>query len=358
MNSHDSRNAIPNGEERESTITEEAAENLMESQPPLLYKYVLGKQWDRVLQRLENEQQLLEVSFRDDFGLSALHRACYRDAPVSVIAALLLKVPRALLLQQDTCEFSGLTPLHAACHYCSPEVVALLLQANPQSLSLTNKKGQTPLTCLCQVYQVRIKHFLDHTSQARHIHLLHDDPVLLRFLHVSALLLSAHVHSPTSQTTSLEHITQHMLNACAINSATTPPILLELSLKLYPEQLSIPIKGNLPLHLCIEYYQAQDPQNTLPLWKEAFDSILNAYPQAASQPNINSHIPFDLARKYCLPWDQGMNQLLQIYPHAIHRLGFSHHSICTILAKAANSKHDSTSTLFALLQSDPILCNF
>jgi hypothetical protein len=420
------------------------------AEPPLLYKHVLAKNWTQVLTRIAEAPQ--EAHFLDDFGLSPLHRACYRDAPMGVVQALIEASSSTLLATQDKCDFSGLTPLHAACHYCSPEVVKVLLKANPEALDRRNTKHQTPLECACQVYNNRIRHTLDRTTKEMVAHddflmananrrnanhqsstlaarrpeyadLLTEDATLRRFFKVACLLLQAQVGTPLTCTLagdddeaagegSNSHCTNtNMVHACAMAATTVPHILLELCLKIYPEQVQAVTctcdclqnntsnghrvsscccngKGKLALHEALEcggrdLMLKSHSDNTLTTMRlqqnhflQNFQMILEAHPDATSVRNVAGELPFVVARRCGLAWSLGMQTLLEHHPQALYsvpQLELSDKTVCHVLAKAGrivamknrkkvaqedatNTKDDETadtSLLFGLLQCHP-----
>lgn len=82
-----------------------------------------------------------------DAGTKSLpmHIACWYGQPLESIRALLnASPPCAKRADKD-----GNLPVHTAASFASPEVVQLLLEADPNTAATLNKRKQTPLHCAC-----------------------------------------------------------------------------------------------------------------------------------------------------------------------------------------------------------------
>jgi hypothetical protein len=82
-----------------------------------------------------------------DTGTKSLpmHIACWYGQPLESIRALLSANPKCLKLAEK----DGNLPIHTAASFASPEVVQLLLEADPSTAAKLNKRKQTPLHCAC-----------------------------------------------------------------------------------------------------------------------------------------------------------------------------------------------------------------
>lgn len=84
------------------------------------------------------------VQQRGDFAMTAVHNACGKVPPLDIID-ILLSVGR------DTAEWpdsSGRLPLHLACYFSAdPKVIKRLVDAYPESKTMVDGIGRTPLHC-------------------------------------------------------------------------------------------------------------------------------------------------------------------------------------------------------------------
>ena len=377
------------------TITATPTNNETASQLPRpdssseLYKLVLCKQWDHVLQRLATHPK--EAEYMDDFGLCPLHRACFRDASLAVISALVSAYPEATSIQ-DKCDFSGLTPLHAACHYCSSQIVAALLQSDASALHKRNTKGQTPLECTCQVYEARLRHHfvrIDQENDEREPgtpakpwgDIFADDSILLRFWRVACLLLKVQVYGVVVDPHS-DELYDDVVLACASAANYVPMVLLELATKLHPEQLSLGNDNNnnnnsnnkeFPLHIALTV-RPPSPLEQQTHNDVVVQHILQANPDAASMPNAQNKFPLQIAQQSGRSWNAILHPLLKVYPAALYSLDLHDASYAHIFAKvgaaATSSQHAkrekrnksdeeaaAVSMLFGMLREYPALMN-
>lgn len=322
--------------------------------PIELYRLVLNRDWYRAIRHVDEYPE--EARFLDDFGLSPLHRACFRDAPVELISVLIRAFPEATHLQ-DRCQFSGLTPLHAACHYCSPAVVRCLLKSNPSAIHMISTKGHTPLQCTCQVYEARIRHHFARIEYENSQHQQHqkgaatpvatkpwsdifvDDPILLRFWSVVCALLQVQVHGYPKDID--EDCSAFIVHACARASHTVPTILLELAVRLHPEQLLLPCRttGQLPLHIALS-----QPSSTL--HSDGVASFLfQQSPNAARYPDPSAGGIYPLIQAQCTgkSWNTFVYPLLHAYPEALYSVNPSPLLLSMIMGKVATMTKSSSS---------------
>jgi len=327
--------------------------------PIELYRLVLNRDWDRALRRVGEYPE--DAQFLDDFGLSPLHRACFRDAPVELISALIRAFPEATHLR-DQCQFSGLTPLHAACHYCSAAVVRCLLKSYPSAIHMISTKGYTPLQCTCQVYEARIRHHFarieyENSQYQQQQHrsgtgttaaakpwsdIFVDDPMLLRFWSVVCALLQVQVYGCPKDTN--EDCSNFIVHACARASHTVPTILLELAVRLHPEQLLTPCHstGQLPLHIALS-----QPSST-PQSDAVASFLFQQSPTAARYPDPSAGGIYPLIQAQCAgkSWNTFVYPLLHAYPEALYSINPSPQLLSTIMGNVATiTKTSSTSNI-------------
>eukprot|EP00548_Thalassiothrix_antarctica_P006573 CAMPEP_0194130012 /NCGR_PEP_ID=MMETSP0152-20130528/1185_1 /TAXON_ID=1049557 /ORGANISM="Thalassiothrix antarctica, Strain L6-D1" /LENGTH=628 /DNA_ID=CAMNT_0038824419 /DNA_START=65 /DNA_END=1951 /DNA_ORIENTATION=- len=115
-----------------------------------LYRCVEGKDWDGALSILEtNPNQARTWIYRKEYNsteirwrLLPLHATCIFRSPLALIEALIAAYSDGPQMKDD----QGMLPIHLACRNgASKGVVLTLLNAFPQSISVTDRKGRTPL---------------------------------------------------------------------------------------------------------------------------------------------------------------------------------------------------------------------
>jgi Ankyrin repeats (3 copies) len=143
------------------------AQNSNKLPPQALMKTVgiFGTSYSLVLRVLESDPatQARYVS-RDD--CSVLHMLCrYPDVPDHVVQALMDAYPEALVLRGGLFQS---TPLAVACERgVSNSVISLLVQANPETLAMTDGRGLTPVQIAEQHGHGRIVELLQQLSSHR-----------------------------------------------------------------------------------------------------------------------------------------------------------------------------------------------
>ena len=85
--------------------------------------------------------------YSTDTGTKSLpiHIACWYGQPLESIRELLSANPTCM----KRADKDGNLPLHTAASFASPDVVQLLLEADPSTAATLNKRKQTPLHCAC-----------------------------------------------------------------------------------------------------------------------------------------------------------------------------------------------------------------
>jgi len=225
-----------------------------------------GEEFDFTL--VHADPEVLEV--RNKNGMTPLHVACrFRSASLRLIKHMASVFPQAMHIQ----DYSGYTPLHYICEQAHPEwIQALLPRLSPKELLLKEKRrGFTPLHLACMdraplgVLEMLVKKSPESVKVK--------DGERCTPLH---RLLSAHAHSLTSlqrflkcktdspklEGTNAEVWSKVLTLIPGVNihnnyglihkvvEAGAPGIVLQLALKLHPEQAAIPdSEGLLPIHV-------------------------------------------------------------------------------------------------------------
>lgn len=100
-----------------------------------------GDEWHHVMERIRTHPE--EVLEKTAGGLNALHEACVRYPPLSVIKELLKVASKDAIRLKNR---DGETPLHTASYSASEEVQEALFRAAPESLVAQDRNyGDTPL---------------------------------------------------------------------------------------------------------------------------------------------------------------------------------------------------------------------
>lgn len=108
----------------------------------IVHKLVHKKRWFEALEALSKPKNRGVSAVYDENSYTPLLLACMKDAPISVIAALLADDPQSCSMP----DVDGNFPLHLACkHVTDILVFAKLLQQYPEAASKRNRNGNSPL---------------------------------------------------------------------------------------------------------------------------------------------------------------------------------------------------------------------
>jgi hypothetical protein len=139
------------------------------------------KDWETALTVILHSPHWTRVNPRR--GLSPLHLAFCRAAPVEVLIALLEAYPDAMKTRND----SNNLPCHTACCYgTSSEGMRMLLRCNPVAATVMNNRRRTPMQIL---YECKWRFFEDEKEQVMND--LKEDPSYWRSKEQQALLQCA-----------------------------------------------------------------------------------------------------------------------------------------------------------------------
>jgi ankyrin repeat protein len=255
-----------------------------------------------------------------------LHYLCAFKGSAGAATAL-LEISKAPLLQPDVNSF---LPLHLAIIFqADPALIEVLVHAAPDAVRIPDNKQRlalhlaaqyrvpvSVLRLLVESYPLALYQRDAYEKQAIHTGLKYGlDPASIHYM---LSQLDAH-HSDASIL-----MTQSSLLHAAIEFSASPTVVLAL-LERYPESVREPnVDGKLPLHVCcwkqgskrlaellIEKYPEalkvpECKYQNLPLHyavqysmdPEATLTVLRAYPEAASKPNIAGRMPMFLAARY------------------------------------------------------------
>ena len=108
-----------------------------------LIKSIRARNWVRTMARLATHPaEAVLAGAPHEYGMRPLHYACWNQAPLAVVQALLYAHPGAALTPTG----GGLLPLHYAAYHQAPlDVVQLLLRAYPEAVCIASNSGWLPL---------------------------------------------------------------------------------------------------------------------------------------------------------------------------------------------------------------------
>lgn len=185
MNDHQGTEQNDGNEPNQSNVFSRWPWNAHVPYARTLYVFVMEQMWENALDRARSDP--VEIAYVDMNRYTALHIACQGDTPIDVLKALVEAYARCapvvtmtvetplhlavrgnitrtaaacsieavkILLegigekQATSARYRGAAPIHTAClEGASVEIVRVLLQANPESVSFRDNDGNTPLLC-------------------------------------------------------------------------------------------------------------------------------------------------------------------------------------------------------------------
>ncbi len=288
------------------------------------------------------------ASIQDKFGNTPLHIACW-NGNSSEIIELLVRAHRDAAKLPD---HRGRRPLHVACSSCptpTVDTLSLLLQADPDALTAPDVYGHTPLALLCQKYETRLQ--LALTGELTEDEVCQG--VLGQFWTQLRILLEANWKRrfPGDEPDwRFLHSLTHFPGC--------PRILVELAIKMHPDQVRERIYGYLPLHLA-----AACPDNSIMKNDDRYciTKLLTLFPEAAQRKDGSGRLPLHLAIESGKSWESALKILFDAFPFAVMEIDERHALFPFMLAAAKNRDGSSEfrdcqlTTIFELLAASPNL---
>jgi len=348
--------------------------------------------WSALISRAATHPH--EAIWSDRCGNTALHLACRKKPNKNVILSLIRACHTTLSMKT----VDGMTPLHFAA-YCgaSYDVVKILVNANRQVVSYSDRRGRTPLQCACigrktsdtnniikELLQISpdlcsyvdnngrsplflvLDDYADAIEEQMHIMTRNTNPdenqlntmdelsnkitadqlydLDERWVTVTLLLKAAYKETAYGSTPNT--LPFRLVHAC-IGAHICPMRFIFLVLNLWPEQLKQKDSdGNLPLHIAAfsKSKRKHCRFNTL-------TKVLSMCPEAARIPDQNGALPLKLALQSRKGWNDGVKELFEAYPEALATLDMEFQYYPEITALAGKSY--SLNTLYQIISSKP-----
>ena len=219
----------------------------------------------------------------DENGNTVLHRTQKAD-----IASIIVSINPAMLSIPNR---NGNLPLHEAIiHFCSPELVQLLVEHGKSYLTRRNTDGETPLSILFR----QVKNGVDIPTLS--LPLSRNDIFLWEKLHI---LIKAQFETESDDDFNILHrLIQLKSPAAAIHMA----VLME------PHQVQkTDINGSFPLSLLAENYEYR---------KRTIDALIDIFPDAASIPNQYGEFALHHCAKSGRLYNDGIDSVYRANPSA------------------------------------------
>ena len=239
----------------------------------------------------------------------------------------------------------GGTCLHSACgHNANLDVLEQIVKFNPAVLKVCTFDQIPPIRGLFFSYTQSIPGVLavGRLLKGRQV----DEGHLERFWAKASFLALEYYKMTTACPTPQENITQDYVAHGLIHSSA-PLNLLKIAFKLNQKcARAIDRNGNTPLHLLVERrpYRLKE--------REALQSALEAYPEAAGIPNHDGHPPLILAIKNKIPFQNGVSDILTSDMTIVSREDPETHLVPFQLATAVGGP-EALNTTFSLLSALP-----
>ena len=398
--------------ERPQKSTEHLSDSESESglegnESSVLLSLIESYDWAATLTRITTHPS--ESRIIGEEGRFPLHLACDHDAPVVVIQALLKAYPKAALRVGS----SKMSPLHITCSssHASVHVMRVLLEGGPpEQLTLRDLDGDTPLHAACRCgASMEVLEVLLHANPnvvherdfegltpllrlwVRYVVILGDDAIesvncaadlsgeLLEAWNKTELLLRCAHFGNIDEDCQQGRVFRAVHAASAVDC---PRAVVKIAARVYPKQLDEKDEyGRTPLliacqapifkvrDLSDEGYTLEDVihGDERSKWgnsEETTDAssqpsvieiLLHANQEAASSaacvPDRFDRLPLHLALSSGKGWNDGVKQLIEVYPEAMHVRDIST-SLYPFMLAAEGWKGDLSTTL-ELLRHNP-----
>lgn len=320
----------------------EAGENIVPDDPGEAYLFgliesVYSEQWETVYRELDRAESVLTET--KSLGV-VLGTATYRPVvPVQLFQKVLAIDPHCALYQ----DAQDRTPLHMVLSMLDrPDLVQLLLDAAPQSISMMNSEMLKPAEVLSQKIFMKEERLRYGPEFSRFEGSDHENTEVVLELEWECVRLLALAHANKGSDNKLP-----LVHACVAACAEIPLALIDRSIRRYRHQVRQPdAEGNLPLH----YLALGPPSDEVEI---ILTELVKRFPGGARHRNHIGQCPFDIALQSGWHWNTGIQQLLGAYPGAVSNLTLSTHTLCAVLAIL--SERDQSSLLFELVRANPDL---
>jgi hypothetical protein len=239
------------------------------------------------------------AKLRDTKGQTVLHHAALFRAPAHVMEGILWVAPELASVPNRDGELA----LHWAVRLTTPNpVLALLLQANPETAFWRDHQNSTPLSLLWGRHQTSL---LQNWRSEREKLLVESNNTWKRILSIFRA-----VHEAQNLGSSENFLPLHIAA-----SRPCPPCLFPLMVEVYKEQLSTEdIHGRLPLTIACTSPSANRSCDVL----TKIELLLREYSPAAKYSNSSPvRYPLHIALASGIIWNEGIHMLLQAFPVAL-----------------------------------------
>jgi hypothetical protein len=239
----------------------------------------------------------------------------------------------------------GGTCLHSACgHNAILGVLEQIVRKNPAVLKVSTFDQIPPIRGLFFSYTQSIPGVLavGKLLKGRPVEEGHWE----RFWAKASFLALEYYKLTTACPTPPERITQDYVAHGLIHSSA-PLNLLKIAFKLREScARAVDRNGDTPLHLLVERrpYRLKE--------REALQSALEAYPEAAGMDNLDGHPPLLLAIKNKIPFENGVSDILRSDMTVVSRQDTETHLVPFQLAAAVGGP-EALNTTFSLLSALP-----
>jgi ankyrin repeat protein len=278
------------------------------------------------------------------YGDTPLHYACRNSQTSSSKLQILLGLCPPNSEKILTRNHFGGTPLHSASnHNAVLSALQALVQANERILQIKTHQGAHAVSTLWHAY---IQTIQGHMCVAR---LLEGDEVterhFERFWDKCEFLAMEYYHRTDKNNRFGEQHFLHGLMRCNV-----PFVLFKVALKRNSSYaLAADALGNLPLHWILENrpYRLKE--------KDVIVALVESAPEVASRPNAIGDLPLQIAIRNKIPWENGLEEVLQAYPTVVQRRDAATRLLPFQLAAAVGGKVSVDTTYHLLIQQPDLL---
>ena len=362
----------------EAADMEKESENERDLQS-LIEENVWDRVYERILEKPDTAKQIVNVSL----GWYLLHWLCsIGSAPLELIQLVASVYPEAITAPDRR---YGDTPLHIVCrnsqtssqkmkvllqylgdnregvlirnifggtalhsasnHNALLEVLQLLVECNPRILRVTTLEGIHAVGALWHSYIQTIPGFMivARMIEGEEVSEGHFD----RFWKKVEYLSRQYFYLTRDQSLPADDSSDYTLHGLLLCNVAIN--MFKVALKRNPAYAWTPDNdGNLPIHKLLETrpYRLKE--------KDAIESVLRVAPQTASRANSAGDFPLLIAIRNRIPWENGVDKLLEIDSTVVYRRDPTTGLYPYLLAASIGGKF-GVETTFHLLLSQPDL---